>query len=423
MTKTLMKLLTPISFLLLANALFAAEWTMFHGPDGKNRSSETGLLPSWSEEGPKLLWVIDTIGEGVSGYSSVTIQDGRLFTSGNQNRLSTVYCFDLDGNRLWQYANGPAWTRSYAGTRSTPTVNGEWVYDLSPSGELVCLNVQNGEKVWGRNILTDFGGENIQWALAESPRIDGDRLYCAPGGKEASFVALNKRTGEVIWKTPSLEEKTSYSSPIIIEQDGLRMVISTYANGMFGVNPETGELLFQFHHRQKFGINCTRPIYHDGYLYLTNTWDDRGGEGGGEGAVKLKLIIANGKVSLEEVWRDRKLDNLHDSVILIDDFLYGTSFGYKTGTFLCVDWATGEARYEDRSTGRGSLTWAEGLIYFLCEKGDMLLIRPNPEKFDVVGQFTLPEGGEGLAWAHPVVCGKRLYIRHGKFLYCYDIAR
>jgi len=416
-----------ILLLLSANIALSTEWTMFHGQDGTNKSSETGLLTSWSQEGPKLLWKIDNIGEGVSGYSSVTIQNGRLFTSGNRGGRSTVYCFDLDGKKLWEYDNGQAWTRSFPGTRSTPTVDGEFVYDLSPLGELVCLKVENGERVWGRNILTDFEGENIIWALSESIRIDGDRLYCSPGGKKASFVALNKRTGEVIWTTPSLGEKTSYGCPIIFEQDYLRMIIMTYANGMFGINAANGDLLFRFQHTQKYGINCTRPIYHDGYLYLTNTWDDRGGEGGGEGAVKLKLVLAGGKtenkVTLEEVWRDRKLDNLHDSVLLLDGFLYGTSFGYKGGTFLCVDWETGEARYEDRRTGRGSLTWAEGLIYFLCEKGDVMLIRPNPEKFDVISQFHLPEEGEGLVWAHPVICGKRLYIRHGTFLYCYDIAR
>jgi len=219
---------------------------MFHGPDGNNRSQETGLLTAWSPGGPKLLWKIDSIGEGVSGYSSVTIQNGRLFTSGNRGGRSTVYCFDLDGTLLWQADNGPAWTRSFPGTRSTPTVDGDFVYDLSPLGELVCLNVENGEKVWGRNILTDFEGENIIWALCESLRIDGDRLYCAPGGAKGSLVALNKRTGEIIWTAPSLGDKASYGSPIIVDHDGLRMIVTTYANGMFGVNSENGELLFRF---------------------------------------------------------------------------------------------------------------------------------------------------------------------------------
>jgi len=391
---------------------------MFHGPDGKNRSADTGLLTSWSEGGPKLLWKTGGIGEGVSGYSTITIQNGRLFTSGNRKNESVVYCFDLDGKPLWESNNGPAWIKSFPGTRSTPTVDGDFVYDFSPVGELVCLKVENGEKVWGKNMLTEFEGENITWALAESIRIDGDRLYCAPGGKKASFVALNKRTGDVIWTTPSLGENTSYASPVIIEHEGLRMILMTYAKGMFGVNPANGELLFTFRHEQRYDINSTRPIYHEGYIFLTNTVSQ-----GGTGAVKLKLTLADGKVSVEEVWRNKDFDNLHDSVMLLDGFLYGTSFGYKDGTFMCVDWKTGEVRYEIKSVGKGSLTWAEGLIYFLSEKEEMLLIRPNPDKYDVISRFTLLEGGEGPTWAHPVICGKRLYIRHGTFLYCYDIAK
>jgi outer membrane protein assembly factor BamB len=308
---------------------------------------------------------------------------------------------------------------SYPGTRSTPTIDGEFVYDFSSMGELVCLTAAKGEKIWSRNMLTDFEGEQLLWALSESVRIDGDLLYCAPGGKKASFVALNKRTGDIIWTTPSLGEKTSYACPIIIEQDGLRMIITTYAKGMFGVNAANGKLLFTFRHDQSSDVNCMRLIYRDGHIFLTNPTSQWG-----EGAVMLKLSVDGENASLtEEVWRNKNFDNLHDSVMLIDGFLYGSSHAYKGGTFMCVDWKTGETQYDNRSGGKGSLTWAEGLFYFFNEQGDVLLIRPNPKKYDVISRFTIPEGGEGTTWAHPVVCGKRLYIRHGTFLYCYDIAK
>jgi len=391
---------------------------MFHGADGENRSAETGLLPVWPEEGPMLLWKIDGIGEKTSGYAGVTIQNGRLFTSGSRGGQSIVFCFDLNGEKLWECDNGPVWTQSYPGTRSTPTVDGKFVYDFSSVGELVCLDVEKGTKIWRRNILDDFEGENIVWALAESVRIDGDRLYCSPGGKKASFVALDKRTGETVWATPSLSEKTSYSCPVIIEQDGRRIIMTMYAKGLFGVDASNGELLFTFLHEQRFDVNCVRPIYHDGQLFLTNPTHPSG-----SGAVKLKFSFVDGKASFEEVWRNRNFDNSHDSVMLLDGFLYGTSYSYKDGVFMCVDWKTGETRYEARDVGKGSSTWAEGLLYFLSEHGDVLLIRPNPDKYDVVSRFHLPEEGEGRVFAHPVVCGKRLYIRHGTCLYCYDIVR
>jgi len=405
-------------FLLFTTTLFADEWTMFHGKDGKNRSLETGLLTSWKEGGPTLLWTVSGIGKGVSGYSTVTIQSSRLYTSGNRDGRSIVYCFDINGEKLWEYDNGAAWTRSYPGTRSTPTLDGDYVYDFSPLGQLTCLTADKGEKVWSRNMLTDYEGENIIWALAESIRIDGNRLYCAPGGKKACFAALNKRTGETIWTTPTLGEKTSYGCPIIFEQAGLRMIVTTYAKGMFGVNADNGELLFTFRHEQRFDINCTRPIYHEGHLFLTNTWDQSG-----QGAVLVKLTVSEDKkVSLEEVWRNRDLDSLHDNVMLLDGFLYGISYGHRRGVFLCLDWKNGKTQYESETIGRGSsFTWAEGLLYLLTDQGEVLLVRPNPEKFEVISRFTLPEEGEGPYWAHPVVCGKRLYIRHGTFLYCYDI--
>ena len=427
MTTIRMSLLCFILFALplLTKALFAADWPMFHGADGKNMSPDTGLLTSWPEGGPTLLWTISDVGEGAAGYSSITIQNGRLFTTGNRGGRHIVFCFDLDGNKLWEYANGPAWTRNDPGTRSTPATCGDFVYDLSPLGYLVCLNVETGGRVWGRNILTDFEAENIDWGLAESLRIDGDKLFCAPGGRRASFVALNKRTGEIIWTTPSLGENTSYGSPRIIEHEGLRIVAATYSKGLFGVNIESGELLFRFRHEHQFNVNATGPIYHEGHIFFSNDWRPHGGPEGMGGGIKLRLTVTGGNFSLEEVWRSPYVESSQDNAILLDGVLYVVNHVRRGGAFIAADWSTGEILYEGARVGRGSpLTWAEGLLYVLSASGgDMMLVRPNPERFHVISRFGLPERGHGGFLAHPVVIGQRLYIRHGNFLYCYDIAR
>ena len=401
-------------FLLVSPVLYAADWPMFHGVDGENRSAETGLLTTWPEGGPELIWKIDGIGETISGYSTVSIQNGRLFTTGNRNKRSILYCFDLNGKKLWEYDNGPAWTGSYPGTRSTPTIDGDYVYDFTAHGGLTCLTVE-GKKVWNRNMLADFEAENPTWALAESIRIDGDRLYCAPGGKKGSLVALDKRTGKTIWTTPWLGEKTAYASPVIIERNGRRIIVTLYAKGVFGADAQTGELLFTFRHEQRYDVLCMRPIYHDDHLLIAAPE---------VGAVMLKLSDKNGKIVVEEAWRSRDLDHLHDSVLLIDGFLYGSSYYYRGGVFICVDWKTGSTQYSGgRDVGRGQLTWAEGLIYFTSERGDVLLIRPNPEKYEVISRFQLTMAGDAPTWAHPVICGKRLYIRDDTTLYCYDLAK
>jgi len=416
--------LSALCFILLASPLYAAEWNMFHGPDGSNMSPDTGLLTSWGEGGPTLLWTISGIGEGASGFASLTIQNGRLFTTGNRAGRAIVYCFDLDGNKLWEYDNGPGWTGGDPGTRSTPAVCGDFVYDLSPLGELVCLNVATGQRVWGRNILTDFGGENIGWGLSGSLRIDGDKLLCAPGGRLASLIALDKRTGNVIWTTPSLGERAGYGTPTIFEHGGKRIISVTYAKGLFGVNAETGELLFRFRHEHQFDVNATGPIYHDGHLFISNDWRNAGGPDGMGGGIKLRLTMTDGNASLEEVWRSPYVESSQDNAILLDGVLYVVNHVRRGGAFIAADWKTGEILYEGSRVGRGApLTWAEGLLYVLGTRGEMLLIRPNPERFDVISRFYLPEHGDGPFLAHPVITGQRLYIRHGSFLYCYDLAR
>ena len=408
-----------VAILFLLPFFLAADWPMFHGPKGDNRSPDTGLLTSFSEIGPPLIWESSGLGVGQSGFSSMTIADNRIFTAGSRDGKSIVYCLDREtGKKLWEYENGGVWTKSYGGTRSTPTVDDNRVYDLSSLGELVCLDVKTGLKIWGRNILTDFEGENIIWALAESVYIDGDRLICSPGGKKASVVALDKMTGKTVWETPSTGEKTSYSSAVIFEQDGLRVLAMMYAKGLLGINADTGELLFTHRHTQRYDINCTKPLYHNGKLLIVNAKtppDDNG-------AALLRVTVDGKKASVEKIWQNRDFDNLHDGVLLLDGYLYGSSYNHKGGVFMCVEWETGKIMYDPRDCGRGAVTFAEGLIYFLSEKGDFRLIRPTPEKYDVVSRWSIPEKGEGPTWAHMVVLDRKLYIRHGEYLYCYDIA-
>lgn len=414
--KRLFKSLLSLFFVIL---FCAADWLMFHGADGMNRSPDTGLLTSWPESGPRMLWKIDTLGEGTSGYSSMTFVGDRMFTSGTREGKCVVYCLDENGKILWERENGPAWTKNYPGTRSTPTIDGELMYDFSPHGRLLCMKTADGEEVWSRNILEEFEAENIIWALAESVAIDGERLICSPGGKKWAVIALDKRTGETIWATPSTGAKTSYSCATFFKHEGRRILGMMYEKGLMCINPETGELLCTFEHLHRYGINCVRPIYHEGNLLLVNPATPPVSTG----SVMLKLNLEGDELSLEEVWRNRNFDNLYDSVMLIDGRFYGTSHEYRGGMFMCVEPETGKTAYENRETGRGSFTFAEGLIYFMSENRDVFLIRPNPEKFDPVSRFKLPEGGEGPSWSHPVVHEKKLYLRHGKHLYCYDIAK
>ncbi len=386
-------------------------WPQFHGPHQDNKSPDRGLLKEWPEGGPKLIWRAEGLGYG---YSSVSIADGRIFTSGNINDKTVVTALDAaDGHILWQAPNGPAWTKSVPGTRGTPTVDGDRVYDESPLGELVCLEAITGKKIWGLNILDTFEGENIFWGLSESVLVDGDRLICCPGGK-TSVVALNKLTGDVIWKAPSVGEPPSYATPTLAEYQGLRMIITTSLKSMIGVNADTGELLWQVEHVTLHDENVLQPLYHHGQIFVS---------GLKTGAVKWKIKVNGRKATVEEVWRSDQMDNHHDDVILLDGYLYGSSAIRNSGKWVCLDWDTGEIQYAEPGVGKGTLTYADGMLYTLSERLVVGLVKPTPTGHEVISRFKLAPQGKAPSWAHPVVLGGRLYLRHGEILYVYDVAK
>ncbi len=386
----------------------ASSWPRFHGPKGDNISTETGLLKEWPEQGPKLGFVAKGLG---SGFASVTIAGGLIYTCGNVDGKTTITALDLKGNILWQVANGAAWTGDSEGTRGTPTIDGDRLYHESPLGEVVCLNAKNGEKVWNLNILKEFGSKNITWALAESLLIDGDRVICCPGGPNSAVLALDKMTGKTVWKSPSADgDLAGYGSPSLVECRGLRMILTMTSRAVIGVDADTGDLLFRFPHKTSYNVNALKPIFHDGQVFVST--------GYGAGSLMLKLNVNGNKVTAEKAWDTKALDNHHGGVLLLDGYLYGSS---HRGSWVCLDWKSGKTMYQDRGVGKGSLTYAEGMLYTLSERSKMGLVKATPEGHEPISEFKIPEGGEGLSWAHPVVCGGRLYIRHGDFLYAYDV--
>ncbi len=388
-------------------------WPRFHGPKGDNISTGTGLLKKWPDGGPKLLWRAKGLGDG---FASVTIANGLIYTAGNVNDKTTIAALDLDGNIKWQVHNGPAWTGDSPGSRGTPTIDGDRLYHESPSGEVVCLSAKTGEKIWGLNILKEFEGENIAWALAESLLIDGERVICCPGGKKASVAALDKKTGKTVWTTPSTGDKAGYASPVLVEHQGLRMILTMTQRAAIGVNADNGELLFRHEHKTSYDVNATDPIFHEGEVFISS--------GYGSGSELLKLTVSGQKVAAQRVWQSKELDNHHGGVVLLGSYLYGAAHNRNGGGWVCLDWKTGKKMYAEQGVGKGSLTCAEGMLYTFSEnegKRGVGLVEATPESHKLVSRFQLPAGGKGPTWPHPVVCNGRLYLRHGDLLFAYDI--
>ncbi len=391
------------------NVIKQSFWPQFHGPNRDNISAEKGLLKKWPEEGPTLLWTSQGLGHG---YSTVSIAEGMIYTAGSIEKETVITALNLDGKILWQVKNGKGWTGDHPGTRGTPTIDSDRLYHESPLGNIICLEAKTGKKVWGLNILDKFQSKNIFWALSESLLVDGDNLICCPGGPQTCMVALDKNTGAVVWKAPSTNEPAGYASPIVVEYEGLRIIITLTLKGMIGVNADTGELLWHVEHVSYADENVMMPIYHGGQVFVSTIK---------AGSVKWKINVKDGKASVEEIWRSQELDNHHGGAVLVDGYIYSSSCIYNGTKWICLDWETGEKKYEDKGIGKGSLMYADGMLYMLSENRTVGLVRPIPDNYELISSFKIPMGGKGNSWAHPVVCGGRLYIRHGDFLYAYSV--
>jgi len=390
------------------------EWPQFRGSNRDGKSAETGLLKKWPEGGPQQLWSVEDLG---IGFSSIAVSGGRVYTTGMIGGEGFLFAYDLAGNLKWKKTYGPEWTGSYKGTRTTPTVDGNRVYVFSGRGVLLCFEAGTGDKIWEVNTLEKFEGKNIRWGMSGSPLIDGNKVYCTPGGKKGVIVALDKMTGRTIWATPGLDELSAYSSPIIVERGGNRLLINMIQKSVICVNADSGKLLWQEPYITPSDTGGVTPIYKDGCVYVTSAVEREFTRGG----VMFELSAEGTSVS--EKWNDQSLDTGHGGVVLVDGYLYGSTFdGIPKGDWVCLDWKSGKVMYKATWNGnKGSIIYADGMLYCYDENtGDVALVKASPKGFEIVSSFSVTQGS-GQHWAHPAISDGRLYIRHGDALMAYDI--
>jgi len=346
------------------------------------------------------------------GFASLAIADGGIYTAGDIDKHTVITCLTLDGQAKWTVRNGPAWEQASPGARSTPTIDQGRLFHENAVGDVICVDAQSGRLIWSRNILKDFNGRNIEWGLSESLLINGDHLICTPGGEKAGVVALDKRTGETVWICPDTGDKPGYASPIVFDHQGLRQIVLFMAKSVVGIHAETGKRLWQVKHETPFDENINRPVFHKGLVIVASRTS---------GARALRLRVEGGQVSVKQLWESKLLEPQHGGMLLLDGHLYGACRQSSLGPWVCLEAASGRRLYAEAGIGTGSLTYADGRVYALSQKGIMALIQATPARFNIISQFKLPSQGRGPFWAHPVVAHGRLYIRHDDFLYCYDI--
>lgn len=391
-------------------------WPCFHGPDRTNKSTETGLSKTWPQNGPKLLFTISGLAEG---YSSVSFGEGLIFTAGTYNSQTYLFAFNMNGSLAWKSSNGKDWTSSsqwassYKGPRSTPTYDNGRVYFLSERGRLAAYEAKTGREIWEKDIAKEFDAPETLYGYSESVYIDGDNLYVRPIGRLGFQACLNKNDGSTKWATTGIPGDAGYCSAVVFEYGGYKQLIGSSSSCYYGVDAATGRKLWQVDFENMHEVSVTDAIVKDGHVYISSSY--------GRGSMVFKLIPSGNSFRTQTVWHSELLDNEVGGVILDGGYLYGS--GDSSVGWFCLDFKTGQQMW-NYPRGKGSITYADGMIYLLDERrGTMSLVKASPDKYDLAGEFRVPSGGMGPYWAHPVVCGKRLYVRHMDKIFVYDLAQ
>jgi len=401
-----------------ASSTGAASWPQWRGPNQNDISPDQGLLKEWPTGGPKKVWTYDKAGMGYAGFS---LAGGTLFTMGTrEDGLYVIAIGANDGQEIWAQKAGADDQKPYNtgwghGPRSTPTFDEGKVFALGPQGTLDCLDAAKGTPVWAKDLVKDFGGRPGGWGFSESPLVDGDRLIVAPGGTDAPLVALNKKTGDVIWKA-AIEGAgpAEYASVLVTEIEGVRQYIKFFQTILVAVNAETGaEIWRSAWPRGKTAVIPT-PIVDGNRIYITS------GYGAGSKLIEVKGGMAT------DLWDNTEMKNHHGGVIKVGDHLYGFSDG---GGLVCQSWETGKLEWNEKSQflQKGSVHVADGMLYCLNESdGTVTLVEVSPKAFSQKGQFKLDpqspnRNPKGAVWTHPVVLNGKLYLRDQEFISCFEV--
>jgi len=391
------------------------DWPQWRGPDRSDVSRETGLLKDWPSEGPKLLWTYEDAGAGFSGPSVV---GDRSFSMGADAQAEYVFCLDVkNGTKLWSVLVGPRLENNWGdGPRSTPTVDGNRVYALGGKGNIVCLELANGNKVWEKSLVKDLSGNVPGWGYCESPLVDGDKVVVTPGGGKGAIAALDKKSGDVLWQSKGFTDGAQYSSLVISNAAGIKQYVQMTATSVAGVAADDGRLLWRHECGNPVAAVPT-PIVQDDLVYSMS------GYGAGCRLVKV-MPKGDGKQKEEEVYANKAISNHHGGVVKVGDYLYGYS---DNGDWMCQEFKTGKVAWKERKLGKGCLTCADDRLYLCSEDdGTCVLIEPSPDGWKEHGRFKIPQQTKlkrksGHIWTHPVVANGRLFLRDQELIFAFDV--
>jgi outer membrane protein assembly factor BamB len=406
----------------------AGDWPQWRGPDRDDVSKETGLLQSWPEAGPKLLWTFRDAGVG---YSGPAVVGALLYMMGAEEKTEYLYALDTKTlKKAWRAEIGPMFTNGEGdGPRGTPTVDGDRVYGLGAQGEMICADADSGSVIWRRNLKSDLGGEMwSEWGYSESPLVDGDQLVCTPGGKNGAMAALDKMTGVVRWRSKDWTDKAAYSSVVASEAAHVRQYVQMTGESVAGIAADDGRLLWRCD-RNSSTAPVPTPIVDGDRVYVTSGYT--------AGCALLGLAAKDKGFVCTVLHKNQNLVNHHGGVLLTGGYVYG--YDDSCG-LVCQDFQTTEVVWDQKSCkslwdrdhnrgkfGKMSVTCADGQLYCYGEDaGKVLLIAASPKGLKENGRFDIPERTKlkrksGKIWTHPVVAAGKLFLRDQDLIFCYDV--
>lgn len=382
---------------------------------GENRDGIykcTNLMIQWPEKGPALLWSAENIG---NGYSCPVTAGDVVIVTGEINGQGFLSVFNSNGELQWKTSYGTEYpvnnddtaTNKYSGSRSTPTVAGDLVYICTGLGKIVCINVRTGSEVWSVDMISEFNGRLHEAGYSESLVVDGDVVYCTPGGIEKNVVALNRFTGETIWTSSAMSDSVCFTSPLIINLPERKLLVIFTHRHLSGLDAATGELLWGHYDETNYNMHAATPVYENGFIYYISNC--------GRGIVKLELS-GDGK-NVKEIWRNNNIRSGLHSPVKINDILYYSDARQK---IRGIDINNGTVK-DSLRVFRGPVAYADSKLYCYSENGTVSLIKLEGSKMELAGSFKIEKGTrEHLTL--PFIEKGVMYIRHGDALMAYDIS-
>ncbi len=380
------------------------DWPHWRGPNYDGVSAETGWSTSWPKEGPKQLWKAE-IG---TGFSSVTVSNGRLYTMGNVNKEETIFCFDSEtGKTLWKhsYPCGLNPKMYEGGPGATPAVDGNEVYTLGNEGQIFCFDTASGKIVWSTHAQNDLKAKYPNWGFEGSPLILDQMVILNVG---ASGVALDKKTGKKIWETGP--GAASYATPIPFTIGGTHGIAVFAALEIVGLDASSGKEFWKYSWSNGNKINAADPIISDNKIFIST--------GYGKGCALLDL--SQGKPSL--VWESKEMKNQTSSSVLWKGYLYGYDGQIdKDSPLKCLDFQTGKVQWVQKVGNAGSVAIADGKLILLTTSGELVVAEASPEAYK---EITRAQVIGGKCWSVPVLSNGRIYARNAQgTLVCLDVKK